>query len=492
MTLPPFTSQSAADIGLSVYQQKPLKDLRAPNALRFRRGSGLGWLRVVVLLAVDSLMLWLALSLVQEVSLLLNLANATLIQGERAASLISLMVIAMTLTGSYGTRSAWKDYKRLFLAITGTSLVLLFASVLSDPHRVILQPALVEFWLSTLLFVTLGRFAVDLALSSIRSNGLACSPIFIFSHPENKCFIVSSLAKKPCYAILGWNDIRWLDGENRKKMVDRVSYLGASEVFVCGSLPTKDLMLFYWELRNLGITLHHSLIVPRPPLALGSGDNLSSSQLYSFTLSPPLITGMDFWVKRCLDFCAATVFLILAAPLYLLIGIIIKLDSPGPVFFKQTRIGLRNHPFLTWKFRTMVANASELQGNLEGLNETKDGVLFKIKRDPRITRVGKFLRCYSLDELPQIFNVLLGDMSLVGPRPLPVRDVAKLDEDYLIRHEVLPGITGLWQVSGRSDIDNFEDVFSLDMTYIKDWSLWLDFKIILQTIKVVLHRSGAY
>jgi exopolysaccharide biosynthesis polyprenyl glycosylphosphotransferase len=201
---------------------------------------------------------------------------------------------------------------------------------------------------------------------------------------------------------------------------------------------------------------------------------------------------MDFWVKRGLDFCAATVFLILAAPLYLLIGLVIKLDSPGPVFFKQTRIGLRNHPFLVWKFRTMVANASELQGNLEGLNETKDGVLFKIKHDPRITRIGKFLRCYSLDELPQIFNVLLGEMSLVGPRPLPVRDIAKLDEDYLIRHEVLPGITGLWQVSGRSDIDNFEDVFSLDMAYIKDWSLWLDLRIILQTIKAVIRRSGAY
>jgi exopolysaccharide biosynthesis polyprenyl glycosylphosphotransferase len=492
MTLPPFTSQPATDGSLSVYQQKPVKDLRSPSAFRIRRGSGLGWLRVMTLLAVDSLVLWLALSLIKEVRVPPNLADTNLIQGESAVPLISLMVIAMFLTGAYGARGSWKDYTRLFLAITGTSLVLVFVGMLNDPRGSILQPALVELWLLTLLFVTLGRLAVDLVLSSIRSNGLACSPIFIFSHPENKRFIVRSLAQKPCYAILGWNDIRWLDGGNRKKMVDRVCYLGASEVFVCGSLPTKDLMLLYWELRNMGITLHHSLIVPRPPLAISSGDNMSSSQLYSFTLSPPLITGMDFWVKRGLDFCAATVFLILAAPLYLLIGLVIKLDSPGPVFFKQTRIGLRNHPFLVWKFRTMVANASELQGNLEGLNETKDGVLFKIKHDPRITRIGKFLRCYSLDELPQIFNVLLGEMSLVGPRPLPVRDIAKLDEDYLIRHEVLPGITGLWQVSGRSDIDNFEDVFSLDMAYIKDWSLWLDLRIILQTIKAVIRRSGAY
>jgi lipopolysaccharide/colanic/teichoic acid biosynthesis glycosyltransferase len=140
----------------------------------------------------------------------------------------------------------------------------------------------------------------------------------------------------------------------------------------------------------------------------------------------------------------------------------------------------------------MVANADKLQAALEANNETKDGVLFKMKHDPRITRIGRFLRRYSLDELPQLFNILMGEMSLVGPRPLPMRDVERFANRHFIRQEVLPGITGLWQVSGRSDIDNFEDVVNLDMAYITNWSLWLDLQIILRTVKVVFSKSGAY
>ena len=140
----------------------------------------------------------------------------------------------------------------------------------------------------------------------------------------------------------------------------------------------------------------------------------------------------------------------------------------------------------------MVTNAEKLQANLEAKNEIKDGVLFKMKDDPRITKIGKFLRLYSLDELPQLFNVLLGDMSLVGPRPLPVRDVEKFQTPHFIRQEVLPGITGLWQVSGRSDIEKFEDAVKLDISYIEDWSILLDMKILLQTVRVVLQKTGAY
>jgi lipopolysaccharide/colanic/teichoic acid biosynthesis glycosyltransferase len=139
----------------------------------------------------------------------------------------------------------------------------------------------------------------------------------------------------------------------------------------------------------------------------------------------------------------------------------------------------------------MVANASQLQKELEAKNEVKGGVLFKMKNDPRITRVGKFLRRYSLDELPQLINVVRGEMSLVGPRPLPLRDVERFSEHYLIRHEILPGITGLWQVCGRSNVTS-EEVFDLDLTYIQHWSLALDFKILIQTIKAVLAKEGAY
>jgi exopolysaccharide biosynthesis polyprenyl glycosylphosphotransferase len=208
--------------------------------------------------------------------------------------------------------------------------------------------------------------------------------------------------------------------------------------------------------------------------------------------SPPLITGFDFRVKRVVDFLASALLIILISPLFLLLAIIIKLDSPGSIFYKQERAGLHSGRFKALKFRTMHVNADQIQKELEARNEMQDGVLFKMKDDPRITRVGKFLRRSSLDELPQLFNVLFGEMSLVGPRPLPLRDVQKFSEHHFIRHEVLPGITGLWQVSGRSDIISFEEVVRLDTFYIENWSLWLDLKILVRTALVLLQRKGAY
>jgi lipopolysaccharide/colanic/teichoic acid biosynthesis glycosyltransferase len=184
--------------------------------------------------------------------------------------------------------------------------------------------------------------------------------------------------------------------------------------------------------------------------------------------------------------------LVLLSPIYIALAIIIFVDNPGPIFYRQLRVGLHNQPFKVWKFRTMVTNADQLQQALEAQNVNQDGILFKIKSDPRITRAGVILRRYSLDELPQVFNVLLGEMSFIGPRPLPLRDVEKFADHHHIRHEVLPGITGMWQVSGRSDIQNFDDVLKLDIQYIEQWSIWLDLKILLKTIAVVFSKSGAY
>jgi exopolysaccharide biosynthesis polyprenyl glycosylphosphotransferase len=202
------------------------------------------------------------------------------------------------------------------------------------------------------------------------------------------------------------------------------------------------------------------------------------------------ITGWPVVAKRVLDFCLALTALILVSPVMLLVAALIKITSPGPVFFRQKRMGQNKRKFTIYKFRTMAVDAEARMRQLEHLNELS-GPVFKIKNDPRITPIGRFLRKTSIDELPQLINVLKGDMSLVGPRPMSVRDYELFSEDWHRRRfSVRPGITCLWQVNGRNSIP-FEKWMELDMQYIDKWSLWLDLKILAKTIPAVLRGSGA-
>ncbi len=197
------------------------------------------------------------------------------------------------------------------------------------------------------------------------------------------------------------------------------------------------------------------------------------------------------FLKDIIDRTLATLGLLLLWPVFLIIAIAIKTTSPGPVFFVQQRFGLNKRRFGMIKFRSMVSDAEARQAGLEHMNETT-GPTFKIKQDPRVTRVGAFLRRTSLDELPQFLNVLKGEMSLVGPRPLPTRDVQRFSEPWLMRRfSVKPGITGLWQVSGRSNTD-FDNAIKLDLRYIDRWSLLMDARILFKTVSAVVKRSGAY
>jgi len=196
------------------------------------------------------------------------------------------------------------------------------------------------------------------------------------------------------------------------------------------------------------------------------------------------------WMKRAIDLLVAAPLFVLLQPLFLVIAIAIKLTSPGPVFFVQQRYGMHRQKFHMFKFRTMVVDAEQRQAELETINEAQ-GPVFKLKSDPRVTKVGAFLRRTSLDELPQLINVLRGEMSLVGPRPLPLRDVSLFEESWLLRRfSVTPGLTCLWQVRGRSNT-MFDEWMKLDMEYIDNWSLGLDFKIIVQTVPAILKGSGA-
>ncbi|HXG75204.1 MAG TPA: sugar transferase [Gaiellaceae bacterium] len=225
------------------------------------------------------------------------------------------------------------------------------------------------------------------------------------------------------------------------------------------------------------------LLVQRGEYVPGEGAPL-------FELRPPVLTGTDWALKRVFDYAVSTLVLVLGAPLWLALAAAIKLDSRGPVLYVDRRMGVGEREFGMLKFRTMVAGAAELQPELEAENEAS-GALFKIREDPRVTRVGRVLRRLSLDEIPQLVNVLRGEMSLVGPRPLPLRDHRLLEPWHRARYAVLPGMTGLWQISGRSGL-SFDDLVRLDFTYLENWSIWLDVTILARTIPAVLTRRGAY
>jgi exopolysaccharide biosynthesis polyprenyl glycosylphosphotransferase len=209
-----------------------------------------------------------------------------------------------------------------------------------------------------------------------------------------------------------------------------------------------------------------------------------------FELKPPVFEGLDFVVKRSFDLVGSVLLLILFAPVLALVSLAIKATSRGPILYRSLRPGIGGKPFACFKFRTMREGAEYLQDELETHNEV-GGALFKIRDDPRVTPVGAFLRRWSLDELPQLFNVLRGEMSLVGPRPLPQRDYERLDEWHRKRYLVLPGMTGLWQVSGRSELD-FDDLVRLDFLYLERWSVFLDLSILLKTVPAVLRARGAW
>ncbi|HEX4343758.1 MAG TPA: sugar transferase [Verrucomicrobiae bacterium] len=220
-----------------------------------------------------------------------------------------------------------------------------------------------------------------------------------------------------------------------------------------------------------------------------SMDNLLGRPMLVFRATPE--SSWQGVMKMLMDFFGASLLLIIFAVPLLLVAIIIKLTSRGPVMFKQQRAGLNGRPFMIYKFRTMVTNAEQLKDELERMNEMS-GPVFKVTKDPRITSFGKFLRKFSIDEFPQLINVVRGEMSLVGPRPLPVYEVRRFDDmSYRRRLSVKPGITCLWQVSGRNNVTDFKDWVRLDLEYIDNWSLWLDVKILLRTLPAVLSGAGA-
>ena len=274
-----------------------------------------------------------------------------------------------------------------------------------------------------------------------------------------------------------------------RDILSLVRETGADTIAVCGSASTEpgELRRLAWQLEGTGVDL-----VVAPQLTDIAGPRVHIRPVEGLPLlyvEEPTLSGVAWLVKNVLDRVIALVGLVLCTPLFLAIAVAIRLSDPGPVFFRQPRVGREGRTFRVWKFRTMYTDAEDRLAALADQNES-DGLLFKIRDDPRIFPVGRFLRATSMDELPQLVNVLLGEMSLVGPRPLPAEDGDFLG-DVRRRLLVRPGITGLWQVSGRSDL-SWDDAVRLDLYYVDNWSLVLDLLTLWRTIGAVLRRKGAY
>lgn len=379
-----------------------------------------------------------------------------------------------------------------FAILLAVGLSFLFKIV--DLSRIVI----VSYWLGASLSVTLLRFAKRKMYLTLNSRRLLSRTVVIVGAGKVGKSLIKEFQE---HKWLGYQVVGYVDDAVNEEISD-VTHLGkVTELreVIGRTIGVDEIIITIPSERELV----HSIISDyrKSPieikvipdmfnLVLGSVQvgNINSLPTVSLVRTP--MRGIGFVLKRLTDIVLSLVGLLLVSPIMLLTAIWISIESKGPIIYKQKRIGKNGKVFYMYKFRSMIQDADKMLAQLAKQNEVQ-GVAFKMKNDPRITKVGRFIRKYSIDELPQIFNVLKGDMSLIGPRPPLDIEVAQYSDWEWRRLEVLPGITGLWQVSGRSDL-SFQQWINLDIYYIENWSIGLDIKILLKTIPVVLKGEGAY
>jgi exopolysaccharide biosynthesis polyprenyl glycosylphosphotransferase len=352
------------------------------------------------------------------------------------------------------------------------------------------------FWLLTFTVLILARVISQQLLYLARSRGRNLRNIVVVGEGLEAAALGDRIEQEP---TLGYRLVRIIDAELFKapeisvvhQLNSVIAQQPVDEVFL--ALPMNqygalvETMVRHCE--EQGIVIRVRTETFNLQVARTYVDDLQGIPVMTIQSGPT--DGWQLVMKRLIDLAGSAVLLLALAPLFAIVALLIKLDSPGPVLFAQERVGLNKRRFKILKFRTMVVEADKQQETLEHLNEA-EGPVFKIKNDPRITRIGVFLRRFSIDELPQLINVFRGEMSLVGPRPLPVRDVERIDAQWHKRRfSIKPGITCLWQVNGRSNI-GFNDWVRMDLDYIDKWSLGLDLLILVKTIPAVFKGPGAY
>ncbi|WP_147144609.1 exopolysaccharide biosynthesis polyprenyl glycosylphosphotransferase [Stackebrandtia albiflava] len=411
-------------------------------------------------------------------------------------------LLALWANGAYDRRylgigtDEFKRVVRAFVSVVSVVSVLALM-VKTDLSRLAVFTALTV----ALLLISLLRYLARRTLYVLRKNGKAVQRVLLVgSYPE--ALEVHRVVTRTAQAGLvpvgiflteGAASVRGINTPvptfANRDVVTLAADLDADTIAVCGNAGAEpgELRRLAWQLEGTGRDL-----VVAPQLTDIAGPRVHIRPVEGLPLlyvEEPTLAGVSWLVKTLLDRAAALIGLALLTPVFIAVAISIRVTSPGPVFFRQPRVGMEGKTFRCWKFRTMYMDAEERQAALMMQNES-DGLLFKIKDDPRVTSAGRFLRRTSLDELPQLINVLKGEMSLVGPRPLPAENGDFLG-DVRRRLLVRPGITGLWQVSGRSDL-SWDDAVRLDLYYVDNWSLTADLQILMRTVAVVLRRKGAY
>lgn len=423
-------------------------------------------------------------------------------------SFLLIWNILFNVFGLYGSKRMTSRWEEMWDLVRATSVGAFVIAVFGLMFRIWLvnRVFLVLFWVMTTSLVILSRTIIRAVLAYERRHGRNMRNMLVIGTNPRALRLVDRIQHKPelGYRVLGFADEEWNGLEEFKKRgLPLVSDLDALPAYVRRNvvdevvlaLPIRSFHTFASKIA--AACEQQGIIVRFLPNIFDLKEARHRTEEFD---GDPLIshesTITDFWglaIKRAIDVVISLVAIILLSPVMLLSALAVRLTSPGPIFFVQKRLGLNKRMFHIYKFRTMVMDAEARLKDLEHLNEA-NGAVFKIKKDPRITLVGSFLRKTSIDELPQLFNVLKGEMSLVGPRPLQVRDY-ELFETFCgdwqrKRFSVRPGITCLWQIKGRSST-TFEKWMELDLQYIRTWSLWLDLEILAKTVPAVLRGSGA-
>ena len=414
-----------------------------------------------------------------------------------------LWAVTIRLCGGYDPRFIGvgsDEFRKMFNAGTCLTGVVAIASYVT---RFDLAREYVAIALPTATVLSIcARYILRKRLHKKRSSGRYMHRVVAIGHPESVADLIAELHREKHHGlaivgtcITGDSNISSISGIPVLGSIDDTA-LGVAEsnadtvaVLACPELSGAQLRELAWKLEDSGTNVYIA-----PTLLNVAGPRTTIRPVAGLPLlhmEHPRRTGSKLLIKAMFDRTMATFALILLSPVFVAIALIIQAYDGGPVFFTQTRVGLNGRNFKVWKFRTMVVNAESLKEQLVATNEG-NGTLFKIRKDPRVTKPGEWLRRYSLDELPQLINVFIGDMSLVGPRPALPEENGRYHGTHMERRIVVkPGITGLWQVSGRSDL-SLADSMRLDVHYVENWSLFLDLQILWKTSWAVLLKNGAY